>query len=368
MKTFRLLLLLSAPLVAQDTLTLLFAGDAMLHQQQLEQTFSDGTYRFDGYFDALAEEIQAADIAFVNLETTLGTPPYTGYPAFSSPPAFAIALREAGFDQFLLANNHSLDRGANGVRRTLQVLDSLAISHTGLFRDTLHRAQTYPRLIRKNDFRLLLLNYTYETNGIRVAPPLQINYMDTLQMRADLEEAKRFNPDFILVQLHWGNEYQTESSREQQKMAAWLFEQGVDLLIGHHPHVLQPMELVVDSLGQGRHLVVYSLGNFVSNMSQPRTRTGAMVRVQLCRSGLKRYIASAAYELVFVDRYRNKQQKEAIRIVPARSWEAEYKSTSLLSDSVWINEYKMAQTLLDKANQNLFPEIFFEKNVPKVCR
>lgn len=356
MKMLLYLFFLTSPLFlrAQDSLTVVFVGDAMMHQQQLKQTFLDGEYSFDGYFDAISDDIRKADIAMVNLETTLGTKPYSGYPAFSSPPAFAEALREAGFDFFLLANNHCLDRGGVGVKRTLQVLDSLSIPHTGIFTDADQRLRTYPRLILKNDFRLIILNYTFGTNGIHVSPPYLINYIDEDVITADLAEAKRFNPDFILVQIHWGEEYHTSPSLEQRRLADQLFNQGADLIIGHHPHVVQPMELVTDSAGYGKQLVFYSLGNFVSNMSQVGTRTGAMVKVVLCRSGLKRFIASASYDLLFCDHYQTHDGKKTIRVVPALEWEDSYRSTSLLSDTVWFNDVKPIQTLLQKANQNIF--------------
>ena len=152
--------------------------------------------------------MKAVDIAVVNFEVPLGGEPYSGYPAFSAPENFALALQKAGFDFFLLANNHCLDRRTRGLVRTIQALDSLGIRHTGTFLDCDHRHRTYPMLLRKKDFRIIMLNYTYGTNGLKVDIPRIVNYIDKEIMKGDIAEAKLFNPDFIIANMHWGLEYE----------------------------------------------------------------------------------------------------------------------------------------------------------------
>ena len=263
----------------------------------------------------------------------------SGYPAFSAPDAFAVALHKAGFDFFLLANNHCLDRGGKGLTRTLHVLDSLGIRNTGIFRDADERLRSYPLLLRKNGFRIMVLNYTYDTNGIRVNAPRIINYIDTVQIKADIQEAKLFNPDFIIANMHWGLEYQSLPSREQRKLTDWLIKEGVDLIIGSHPHVVQPMEVRRDEMGVPVNLVVYSLGNFISNMSEENTNGGAMVKVKLGRNGLKRSILSAKYTLVHNERYRNERGKEDIRVIPASSCFFTSTRTLLRCNNIDVEEY-----------------------------
>lgn len=346
------------PLSAQDSLTILFAGDAMMHQTQLDNTRKGDSFDLSGYFSNIEKEVKAADIAVVNFEVPLGGRPYSGYPAFSAPEDFALALQKAGFDFFLLANNHCLDRRTRGLVRTIRMLDSLEIRHTGTFLDRDHRHRTYPMLLRKKDFRIIMLNYTYDTNGLTVDTPRIVNYIDKQVMEADIAEAKLFNPDFIIANMHWGLEYEQMPSREQHRLADWLLGQGVDLVIGCHPHVVQPMELRKGEDGAPDRLVVYSLGNFISNMSREHTDGGAMVKVVLCRKGLRRYIASAQYSLVYSSRYVNKRGKEDIRVVPAASWSEKNQNGSFSVDSALIKYVKNIRLLLNGNNKAVDEYVF----------
>lgn len=354
-----LFLLIPVSLLAQDSLTVLFAGDAMMHQAQIDNTKDGNAFDLNGYFVSVECEIQAADVAVVNFEVTLGGKPYTGYPAFSAPDELAVALRKAGFDLFLLANNHCLDRGGRGLTRTLHVLDSLDIKCLGTYPDADQRKRSYPFLLRKNGFRLIMLNYTYETNGIRVNAPRIVNYIDKQVMAADIAEAKLFNPDFIIANMHWGIEYKQHPSQEQRDLADWLTRQGVDLVIGNHPHVVQPMEIKQNEAGVASNLIVYSLGNFISNMSQVNTNGGVLLKVVLGRKGLKRYISSAQYALVFSDRYQNTRRKDDLRVVPAVTWRERSKRDSLPENSK-LNQYiENTRTLLNNNNIGV-KEYFFE--------
>lgn len=311
MKTWVLLTLFlySVTLSAQERITLLFVGDLMQHQAQIDAARTpQGTYDYTPCFSLVGPQIQAADIAVGNLEVTLGGRPYTGYPTFSAPDEYLHAIRDAGFDVLLTANNHCLDRGQKGLERTLHLLDSLQIPSAGTYRDSTDRHHRYPLLLQKNGFRIALLNYTYGTNGLRVKAPNQVNYLDRRQMLKDIHTAQAWRPDVLIACLHWGNEYQQLPSREQQEWADWLFAQGVDHIIGSHPHVVQPMEVRTDSLSGDRHLLVYSLGNYLSNMSARHTDGGAVVSLTLektsptAASGPRTRLASCSYDLVWTGR------------------------------------------------------------------
>lgn len=238
------------------------------------------------------------------------------------------------------------------------MLDSLEIRHTGTFLNIDHRHCTYPMLLRKKDFRIIMLNYTYDTNGLTVDTPRIVNYIDKEVMEADIAEAKLFNPDFIIANMHWGLEYEQIPSREQRRLADWLVGQGVDLVIGCHPHVVQPMELWRGQDGVPDRLVVYSLGNFISNMSQENTDGDAMLKVVVCRKGLRRYIASAQYSLVYCSRYENERGKEDIRVIPAVSWSEKKQNGSFSVDSALIKYIKNTRSLLKEYNKEVEEYLF----------
>lgn len=275
-----LLLCSNLLLSAQKRVTLLFAGDLMQHQAQIESAQrADGSYDYASCFAPVRSLIEGADIAIGNLEVTLGGKPYKGYPAFSAPDEYLTAIHQAGFDLLLTANNHCLDRGRQGLERTIRLLDSLHIPHLGTYTTADERRRRLPLLIEKNGLRIALLNYTYGTNGIRVTPPNVVDYIDRTVMADDIRQARAQKPDALIVCIHWGEEYQRTPNAAQRQLADWLLAQGVTHIIGSHPHVVQPVEVRSDGVQQ--QLVVYSLGNFLSNMSAPHTDGGLVVTLEL---------------------------------------------------------------------------------------
>jgi hypothetical protein len=297
-------LIFSGAVSAQDTtrVSLLFLGDIMQHDSQISAAYSatSGTYDYSKCFQLLKPYFAETDLTIANLEFTLGGKPFKGYPEFSAPDELAIALKEAGINVLVTANNHSVDRRRKGLERTIRVLDSLEFTRTGTFRDSLHRAQEYPLMINKNGIRLALLNYTYGTNGIPVTKPNIVNLIDTAVIRSDLEKAKQANPDAIIVFMHWGDEYQSLPNKTQKQLAPFCFKHGATLVIGAHPHVLQPMEWDTSN----NQLVVYSLGNFISGQRTRYRDGGAMLEVELQKvltdSAVHTTIAKAHYRLNWV--------------------------------------------------------------------
>lgn len=282
-------LLYSVNLSAQERITLLFVGDLMQHQAQIDAARTpDGKYDYSPCFSLVKEQIARADIAIGNLEVTLGGKPYQGYPAFSAPDEYLQSIKNAGFDVLLTANNHCLDRGKKGLERTILMLDSLSIPHAGTYRNITERKQHYPLFIHKNGFRIALLNYTYGTNGIKPSSANIVNYIDKDIISQDILSAKARRPDAIIACMHWGIEYQSLPNKEQRELADWLLQQGVTHIIGSHPHVIQPMELRKE--GNQKHVVIYSLGNFISNMQLPNTDGGLIFTLQLEKSPLPKPI------------------------------------------------------------------------------
>ena len=294
-------------------LSLLIAGDLMQHMPQIKSARqSDGSYDYGECFAGIKAEVERADVAIANFETTLAGQPYSGYPQFSAPDDFLSAVQSAGFDIMLTANNHCVDTRRKGLERTLTMMDSLGMAHLGTYRTLDERERTYPYLIEKNGLRIVLLNFTYDTNGIPVPQPCHVNLMDTLEIAADLDKARQMKPDAIIALPHWGIEYQTLPSKEQREMAAWLLSHGVDHIIGGHPHVAQPLELRNDGL----NLVAWSMGNLVSNQSKPNTYGGYMVRLDITKSGLQTTLSDCYYTLYWVSRPPDNGYRHTYRILP----------------------------------------------------
>lgn len=286
----------------EKRVSLLFAGDAMQHKAQLDVAKTNDGYDYSPYFKHVEAEIKQADIAVVNFETTLPGSRYTGYPSFGSPDEYVFALKDAGFDIFLLANNHILDRGKKALERTITVLDSMKVKHTGVFKDTEKRELYYPLMMIKNGIRIAMLNYTYGTNSYKVTPPNVVNYIDKAQMLEDIELAKQMKADIIIANVHWGIEFVLKHNKAQQELADFLVDNGVRLVIGGHPHVVQPIDIRKDSLGID-NIVVYSLGNLISNMKPVDTTGGMFVKIDISKEGddpVK--IESLDYSLVWVNK------------------------------------------------------------------
>ena len=284
-------------------ISLLFAGDVMGHDSQISAAYnaSRNVYDYDPCFKFVKPLIAAADVSIANLEVTLAGPPFKGYPQFSSPDVLALTLKDCGFDALVTANNHCVDRGKQGLERTIARLDSFRIPHTGTFIDSAARRKQTPLIIRKNGFNLAVLNYSYGTNGIPIPKNTVVNLLDTAIMRKDIQVAKALSPDAIIVFTHWGAEYQALPSKQQKDLTEFCFALGVQLVIGAHPHVIQPMEWRKES----NQFVAYSLGNFVSGQRKRYTDGGAMAYVELQKIRLKEDSATttierAAYFLQYV--------------------------------------------------------------------
>ena len=303
--------------VTSGSIRLIFAGDVMGHSTQINGAWRDGgdsCYNFIPNFQWVKAYISQADIAVANLEVTFAGEPYTGYPAFSSPQSLAVALQDAGFNLLVTANNHILDRGVAGLQRTVDVLESLDISHTGSFMDAESREKNHPLVIEKNGFKLAFLNYTYGTNMSRAKPPVTVNYMDTILIAADLEQAREMNADYIITCIHWGEEYQNQENRTQREMAEFLARNGCDLIVGSHPHVVQPIKKIAVSEADSV-LVAYSLGNFVSNQRWRYSDGGIMLDVTLTRTGGIVSLDAYSYEPFWVYRYPEKGV-QVYRLIP----------------------------------------------------
>lgn len=315
---FSLLTGISPDATTGQQVKLLFVGDAMQHQAQLDEAkrLGNGDYDYSGCFYLISDSIKKADYAVCNLEVPLGGgTDYSGYPCFSAPDSYALALKEAGFDLFLTANNHCLDRRDKGARRTLDALDSLNIDHIGTYRNLEERDSLVPLIKDINGFKIAFLNYTYGTNGILPKEGMEVALIDTIRIKQEIQKARDLNAEIIVANMHWGIEYVLLENNIQRNLASFLADNGVDLIIGTHPHVVQPMKVEFNEKEDKDILTVYSLGNFISNMKTADTRGGALVWVTLKRDEKgKAVFDKAEYELIFAAK---PDADHNFRVIPA---------------------------------------------------
>lgn len=284
---------------------LMVAGDAMSHMPLTKDAYvaATGEYDYSHMLTDPAEQLAGADYAVANLETVLaGGPDYSGFPAFNSPDALAYDLKEAGFDLLSTANNHSRDRGVNGIFRTLDVLDEAGLAHVGTYRSRKERdAGSGVYVADVGGISVAFLSYTYGLNGYQLSSEysyavnlFNLDYYTTLEnpdydlLASDLAYARSLEPDLIAVIIHWGTEYKNTPNSHQTGLARFLVEQGADLVLGGHPHVLQPYETITVTGADGgerQGFVCYSLGNFISNQYEPApaTQTTAILDLELTR-------------------------------------------------------------------------------------
>jgi poly-gamma-glutamate synthesis protein (capsule biosynthesis protein) len=364
------ILLLALPLSAQiqypeeQKISLLFIGDIMGHDEQIWSAENRETRKFnyDDVFSYIKPVISEADFAIANFEVTLAGLPYKGYPQFSSPAALADACRNAGIDYLVTANNHSADRGKNGITGTINRLDSLRIPHTGTFSDKASRDSLQPLMIRKKGISAALLNYTYGTNGIMVPDPVIVNMLDKILITNDIEKAKKMDPDVIILFLHWGTEYDTIPSKSQEELADYFFSKDVDLIIGSHPHVVQKMVWYKEDHALRGKAVVYSLGNFISNQRKPKTDGGSMVRIELTKKENNVSVSNAGFYLTWVYtpiiRYRKK-----FFILPCSEFEKRADFFANTADYLQMRKFiDDSRRLLYKQNINFREYIFHSNN------
>ncbi len=266
-------------------------GDIMSHSTNFKNAYNSSTkdYDFSNTFKNIKSYIKDADIAVGNLETTFAgkSKRYSGYPTFNTPEALGKNLKALGIDVLSTANNHCMDKGYSGLESTLNFLDKFDISHTGTSRS----AEEQNTILVKdvNGIKIAFLSFTYGTNGISIPSDKKyaVNLIDKSLIKEQINLAKQQNVDLICVNMHWGIEYKLKQNSTQENLADFLFENGVDLILGSHPHVLQPMEKRTITLKDGTTkdgFVIYSLGNFMSGQIYPNTKSSVILDIQITKS------------------------------------------------------------------------------------
>lgn len=250
------------PEVKTSKLSLIMVGDALLHSSLYRDGYNNGTYNFTSQLELIKPIVQNYDLAFYNQESILGGTELglSDYPTFNSPKEFGDAMIDAGFNLVSLANNHTLDRGEKAVISSCNYWKTKDVLTAGSY--TSNEEANEIKIKEKNGIKYTLLAYTYGTNGIPVpqGKDYLVNIYSDEKVKNDIEKV-RDKVDVLLVSMHWGNEYQTEPTAEQKRQAEYLSSLGVDIIIGTHPHIIEPITYINDTL------VIYSLGNFISAQS-----------------------------------------------------------------------------------------------------
>lgn len=261
-------------------------GDVMSHTPQLPGAYDaeHDTYDFTPFFEEVKPILAQGDWVMANMETPVAGKDfgYSGYPTFNAPIELAEALKGAGFNLLSTANNHSLDKGEKGLLRTLEHLKELGFTTVGTAASQ-EEADT-PVITEQNGIRMGLLSYTYGTNGIPIpeGKPYLVSLIDEDKMKSDIRKLRDAGADVVTIALHFGNEYQTTPTEEQKRLARSLVAAGADIIAGSHPHVIQPYEVIetADLNGQTKKaLIIYSMGNFISNQRGDSKDYGVIFKV-----------------------------------------------------------------------------------------
>ncbi|MGC5017125.1 CapA family protein [Micromonospora sp. DT47] len=277
------------------TVRILAAGDVLVHPEVTAQARRDarrtnrpGGLDFAPIFAGVAPAVSGADLALCHLETPLAEPtgPFSGWPSFNAPPQVLDGLRAAGFDGCSTASNHTLDQGSAGVTRTLRALDAVGLRHTGSARSAVEAAA--PTIYPVGDVRVAHLSYTLNFNGLRTPPgeSWRANLIDPPRIRAAARRARAAGADIVVASLHWGTEYQHLPDADQRTWAAELIRSpDIDLILGHHAHVVQPFHRIGDKW------VVYGMGNELARHARPvdANREGVMARVTFTEVAPRRW-------------------------------------------------------------------------------
>lgn len=344
------------------TIHLTAIGDIMCHGPNYKAAYISSTdsYDFSPFFKNISSYTSKADLTIGNLETTFAGKArgYSGYPTFNSPSELGQAIRDIGVDVLGTANNHCMDKGYSGLSSTLDVLDEMEFSHMGTSRSEEEQNSILVRNV--NGINIAFLAFTYGTNGITIPKDKSfcVNLIDKDLILKQLESAKRMNVDMICVNMHWGVEYQTSPNSEQKDLADFLFKNGVDIIFGSHPHVLQPMEKRTVTLDDGSTkdcFVIYSLGNFISNQSDVNTQDTIILNLQITKSGKDGKISIDSFDYIPVYCYnKGSSSKNRYELIDLKKSISDYENgTSSISSSLY-NTFKSELQRIEKImNSNL---------------
>lgn len=291
-------------------------GDILIHSPVYQDAFNGATYDFYPMFEPVKTMLENADILTANQESRLGGTELglSSYPLFNSPHEVADALVNTGVDIVSTANNHTLDKGEKGIQSEAAYLESIGLPYVGSFLDEQDK-QTL-RILQKNGIKIAFLAYSYGTNGIPVpkGKDYLVNLIDRELMKEEIYRAKK-EADVVVMSIHWGNEYQRIPTNDQKDLASFLANEGVDIIFGSHPHVLQPMEWIQTADGR-KTFVIYSLGNFISAQYGDYKDIGGLATVDITKHISEKEVKIELSNPFFYPTFVTSQRYHQFRVVP----------------------------------------------------
>lgn len=264
-----------------NKITLTMVGDALIHSPIYKDAYEDGIYNFGKMFTEFKSEIANSDLLYYNAETILGGEKlgFSGYPRFNTPEEFGRTMINLGFNVVSRANNHTLDKGEAGILNACNFWNKYPHVLTSGSFCTEEESQN-PRIMEMNGISYVLFSYTMMTNGLSSPNDYYVSIYSDEAVKRDIEKVKG-NVDIILVAMHWGNEYTSTPNDEQKRISEYLASLGVNIVIGTHPHVIEPVEWIGDTL------VIYSLGNFISSQTSVNSYNrliGLLVNIDIIKT------------------------------------------------------------------------------------
>ena len=344
------------------TFTMTAIGDVMCHNTQYWDAYdkASDTYDFSYVFDDINYYTKIADISIGSLETTFAGSErgYSNYPTFNSPDALAYALKNIGLDVISTAGNHALDTGFSGLSRTIDVLDDADIAHLGTYKTQEDQDTILFKYVK--GIKIAFINYTYGTNGIPVPSGKEfcVNLIDKDLIKKHIDLAKSQNADIIVACMHWGTEYRTTPDSTQTKLADFLFQNGVDIILGNHPHVLEPMEKRTVTLEDGTTkdgFVIYALGNFICDQNAENTRNSIILNLTITKHvDGKITIDKANYVPIYMYKDTSLTTKK-MKLIDINKTIFNYEN--YLDDSISESLYNLLKTQLNKITNIVGKEI-----------
>ena len=305
------------------TATLCFVGDLMCHSTQFNYAKVDAhSFDFTGVYSEVKQYLSEPDLTIGNLETVIAgeNKSYSGYPYFNAPDDFIYALKDAGFDLLITANNHALDQGWEGVKRTIDVINENKIHRAGTFISQEDRDSI--RIFDVNSIKIAVLAYSENTNGLPIpkGKDFVISLIDEELIKNDIINAREKNVDIVVVHLHYGPEYIREPNDYQKEVVQKVINLGADIIIGGHPHVIQPFHYFkTNSTKLDTGFVAYSMGNFISNQRWRYSDAGLILNIQISKNKFTDsiYISEVNYLPTWVFKGNTEEGREYI-ILPSQ--------------------------------------------------